>query len=296
MAQPSSRLARNAPLLPVSDARDRGLVFVVATLCFLACLTTLAVLVANRATQGWTTQLQSQATVVVRPRANETPDSAAARAAEALASVSGVVEARALEKSQAEALVAPWLGDIGDLDDLPIPRLVTVELDPRSPATSNDLNRALKAQGLDALVDDHSIWTKDIARAANLARGFGIGIFVLIISAAGAVIAFATRAGLRSRRDLVEVLHLVGAQDIYIARLFQERFAQMAGWAGSLGAIGAALIGAALRLTMDRSDLALTLPIAWGDLLALLPCPLIAALIAAVVARLTAETLIAEIT
>ncbi len=296
MAQPSSRLARNAPLLPVSDARDRGLVFVVATLCFLACLTTLAVLVANRATQGWTTQLQSQATVVVRPRANETPDSAAARAAEALASVSGVVEARALEKSQAEALVAPWLGDIGDLDDLPIPRLVTVELDPRSPATSKDLNRALKAQGLDALVDDHSIWTKDIARAANLARGFGIGIFVLIISAAGAVIAFATRAGLRSRRDLVEVLHLVGAQDIYIARLFQERFAQMAGWAGSLGAIGAAVIGAALRLTIDRSDLALTLPIAWGDLLALLPCPLIAALIAAVVARLTAETLIAEIT
>ena len=296
MAQPSSRLARNAPLLPVSDARDRGLVFVVATLCFLACLTALAVLVANRATQVWTTQLKSQATIVVRPRANETPDSAAARAAESLASVQGVVEARALEKSQAEALVAPWLGDIGDLDDLPIPRLVTVELDPRSPATSNDLNRALKAQGLDALVDDHSIWTKDIARAANLARGFGIGILVLIISAAGAVIAFATRAGLRSRRDVVEVLHLVGAQDIYIARLFQERFAQMAGWAGSLGAIGAALIGAALRLMLDHSDLALALPIAWGDLLALLPCPLIAALVAAVVARLTAETLIAEIT
>ena len=296
MAQPSSRLARNAPLLPVSDARDRGLVFVVATLCFLACLTALAVLVANRATQVWTTQLKSQATIVVRPRANETPDSAAARAAESLASVQGVVEARALEKSQAEALVAPWLGDIGDLDDLPIPRLVTVELDPRSPATSKDLNRALKAQGLDALVDDHSIWTKDIARAANLARGFGIGILVLIISAAGAVIAFATRAGLRSRRDVVEVLHLVGAQDIYIARLFQERFAQMAGWAGSLGAIGAALIGAALRLMLDHSDLALALPIAWGDLLALLPCPLIAALIAAVVARLTAETLIAEIT
>ena len=296
MAQPSSRLARNAPLLPVSDARDRGLVFVVATLCFLACLTALAVLVANRATQVWTTQLQSQATIVVRPRANETPDSAAARAAESLASVQGVVEARALEKSQAEALVAPWLGDIGDLDDLPIPRLVTVELDPRSPATSNDLNRALKAQGLDALVDDHSIWTKDIARAANLARGFGVGILALIISAAGAVIAFATRAGLRSRRDVVEVLHLVGAQDIYIARLFQERFAQMAGWAGSLGAIGAALIGVALRLMLDHSDLALALPIAWGDLLALLPCPLIAALVAAVVARLTAETLIAEIT
>lgn len=296
MAQTSSRFARNSPLLPVSDARDRGLIFVVATLCFLACLTTLAVLVTNRATLGWTSQLQSQATVVIRPRANETPDSAAARAAEALASVRGVVEARALEKTQAEALVAPWLGDIGDLDDLPIPRLVTVELDPRSPATTSDLNRALRAQGLDGLVDDHSVWTKDIAKAANIARGFGIGILALLISAAASVVAFATRAGLKSRRDLVEVLHLVGAQDIYIARLFQERFAQMAGWAGFLGAIGAALIGVALRLAVDIPSLTLALPIAWGDLLALLPCPLIAALIAAVVARLTAETLIAEIT
>jgi cell division transport system permease protein len=38
------------------------------------------------------------------------------------------------------------------------------------------------------------------------------------------------------------------------------------------------------------------LPIAWIDLLAVLPCPLVAAVVAAGAARLTAEALIREMT
>ena len=71
---------RPGPLLPPRDARDGSLVFVVAVLCFLACLTALVALAANRAAEGWTNQLTGSATVVVRARPNETPDSAAARA------------------------------------------------------------------------------------------------------------------------------------------------------------------------------------------------------------------------
>ena len=69
---------RPAPFLPESDARDGSLTFVVAVLCFLACLTLLAVLAADRAARDWTDQLEGQATIIVRPKANETPDGAAA--------------------------------------------------------------------------------------------------------------------------------------------------------------------------------------------------------------------------
>ena len=71
---------RPGPLLPPRDARDGALVFVVAVLCFLACLTAFAALAANRAAHGWTAQLSGSATVVVRARVNETPDSVAGRA------------------------------------------------------------------------------------------------------------------------------------------------------------------------------------------------------------------------
>lgn len=295
-AQVFSRRWRPAPLLPASDTQDRGLIFVIATLCFLACLTLLVVVATNRAARDWTDQLQGQVTVIVRPNGAETPDTAAARAAEALAGVSGVAEARALEKAEAEALVAPWLGNIGDLEDLPVPRLVAVELDAKSPATAKALEAALKVQGLDAIVDNHSVWTRDIAATARGARWVGLGIFVLIALAAGSVVAFATRAGLRARRDLVEVLHLTGATDLYIARLFQTRFAQMAGWAGTLGALGAAVLGAGARLAGSSNSLGAILPVDWLDLSWLLGCPLAAALIAAIVARLTAEAVVREMT
>lgn len=285
---------RPAPLLPQDGGRSGSLLFVVATLCFLACLTAIAVLASDRAARGWVGQLGGEATVIVRPRGGETPDAAAARAAEALAGVAGVAEARALEPQKAYDLIRPWLGDISDLEDLPVPRLVAVTLDRKAPATAPRLAQALKSQEVDATVDDHSLWITDIRRSANLARGLGAVIFLLIAGAAGAVVAFATQAGLAARRDVVEVLHLSGAEDRYIAGLFQLRFARLAVIGGLIGAGVAAVVGAVLRLAGGTGGLTPALPVAWSDLAVVAACPLIAALVAAVAARLTAAALIRD--
>ena len=285
---------RPAGFLPPGDVRDGALIFVVATLCFLACLTALTGLAANRAAHDWSAQLTNQATVIVRPKTGQTPASAAARAAETLAGLPGVSEARALERETAEALIAPWLGDTTDLSDLPIPRLVVVELIPGGPADSRALDRALRAQGLDAVVDDHSGWMEDIRRAAALTRSAGLAVFLLIATCAAAVIAFATRAGLNARHELVELLHLAGAEDRFVAGLFQNRFAGLAALAGLFGAGAAAIMGAMVRLAGGGEGLTPVLPIAWIDLLWLIPCPLLAGLTAAAAARFTALGLVRE--
>ncbi len=281
-----------APFLPERESRDGALIFVVAVLCFLACLTAMGVIAANRAASGWTGQLTGEATVIIRPRGGETPDAAAARAAEALSGVPGVAEARALEPAKAYDLIRPWLGDVSDLEDLPVPRLVAVTLDPRHPADGKRLAAALRADGVDATVDDHSIWIKDIRRAGGLVRWLGGGVFLIIAAAAGAVVAFATRAGLAAREDVVEVLHMAGAEDGFIARLFQLRFARVAGVAGAAGAVAAAIVAGGLRIAGGGGGLTPALPLAWGDILAVIPCPLIAALVAAAAARFTAMKLI----
>lgn len=287
---------RPASFLPDEDARDPALLFVIGVLCFLACLTALGVLAADRAASGWSGQLRSEATVIVRAQGGETPDAAAARAAEVLAGVAGVSEARALEKEKAYELIRPWLGDVAaDLDDLPVPRLVAVGLDRRKPATAATLSAALKGQGLDAVVDDHSVWLKDIRHAAGVVRWTGVVIFLLIAGAAGAVVAYATRAGLAARRDVVEVLHLTGAEDAQIANLFELRFARVAAIAGAAGALTAGGLGGGLRLIGGGDGITPALPIAWIDLLAVLPCPVLAAIVAAVAARLTARRLIRQL-
>ncbi|PVM87429.1 cell division protein FtsX [Caulobacter endophyticus] len=282
------------PLLPPRDARDGALVFVVAVLCFLACLTALAALAANRAAEGWSAQLTGSATVVVRAKAGETPDSAAARAAETLAGVKGVVQAQALTKDKAEALLEPWIGRDALVADLPTPRLVTLDLDPKAPASAETLTKALQEAAVDAVVDDHSRWIADIERGAGLARWAAMGVFALIAAAAAAVITFATRAGLAARHEVIEVLHLSGAEAPFIARLFQNRFAAMAASAGLLGGAAAVIVGVAARLAGGGSGFTPVLPLAWVDLLAPLPCPLIAALVAGLAARAAALRLLKD--
>jgi cell division transport system permease protein len=290
----TSARRRPAPLLPPQDARDGALVFVVSVLCLLACLAVLAAEAANRAASGWRTQLTGSATVLVRARGDQTADGAAARAAEVLAGVKGVAEADALEPEKAKALLEPWLGHDAVLDDLPIPRLVSVELDPRAPASVAAMVKALKAAGVDATIDDHSLWLKEVLRAGLIAQMAAIGVAALVASAAAAVIVFATRAGLAARRDLVSVLHLAGAEDRFVAGLFLARFARMAAAAGLIAALAAAAIASAAILTGGGEGLTPVLPLAWIDLAPLTLCPLAAGLVAGLAARATAMALLKE--
>lgn len=275
-----------ASLLPTDDRREVSLHFVVAVLCFLACLALLVASAAHRAAEGWGREIRSEATVQVRPGPNETGSSAAARAAEALAGVRGVEEAAALEREKAADLLRPWLGD-AVLEDLPLPHLVTVRLSETAPASADDLRRALTAAGLDATVDDHGRWLADVERSAATAGYAGFAVFLLMAACAAAVVTFATRAGMSARRDVVEVLHLAGARDDFIAVLFQARFARLAAESGLLGAAAAAIVGGALAAAGGGDGLTPALPFAWSDLLWLLPCPFVAATVAAVSARLT---------
>ena len=283
-----------APLLPKGDGRDWTLLFVVAALSFLASLAAVAGLAGQRATLGWRTELTGSATVIVRPSGTDTPDEAAARAEEVVAGVPGVAQALPLDAAKTQALLAPWIGPGGLPPDLPTPRLVAVQLDPTAPASGAAIRQALKAAGIDADVDDHSRWAAQIMRAGLAVEIAGAALFVLIVSVLGAVIAFATREGLAARREVVEALHLAGATDGFVARLFQARFARAAAQAGLAGGALAVLVAVFIKLagTGDEQLTAL-LPIAWTDLAAPAPFPLLGALVAAVTARLTAMSVLA---
>jgi cell division transport system permease protein len=276
----------------VGDGRDRALVFVVATLCFLACLTVFAALAGDRAAQGWRADLAASATVQVRPTGGLSPAQASARAAEALAGVKGVTEARVLDRAEAERLLEPWLGKGHIPDDLPLPRLVTIDLDPAAPATPEALRAALAQARVDADLDDHGRWMAEVEKAGITVRAAALAACALTAAAAGAVIAFATRAGLAARRDVVEVLHLTGAHDRFVAGLFQRRFAALAARAGTYGALAAVAIAAAARFFGGSEGFTPVLPLDWMDLAAAIPCPLLAAAVAAVSARRTALSIL----
>lgn len=280
-----SPFAGRAGLLPRDAAGESWLAAVIGVLCFMACLAAVGAVAADRAAHGWAHQLRAEATVQVRPRVGETGPAAAARAAETLAGVRGVEEAVAMDRKTAEDLLRPWLGD-AVLPDLPLPFLVTVRLTPDAPASAVVLSRALAEAGLDASVDDHSLWRGEVERSAGLITALAIAAFLLTAGAAAAAIVYATRAGMKAQEAVIETLSLSGATGSGIAWLFQRRFGLLAAGAGLAGAAAAALLIAGLRAMGGDGGLTNALPLAWGDILLLSPCPVLAGTVALVAARI----------
>lgn len=271
-------------LLPALAKHEIALHYVIGVLCALACLAAIIVSSSHRAAQGWSRDIRSEVTVQVRASGLESPTDAAAKAAEVISGVKGVDEAAALEPQKAKDLIKPWLGD-AILDDLPIPNLVAVRLNAKHPASVISIKKALDLAQLDASVDDHSIWLKDIEQSALIVRLISLSIFIIVGSATAAAVSFATRAGLAVLKDVVEVLSLCGATDIFVAERFQYRFGRMAFEAGLMGSVVAALLVSVIKLTTQSQSLAIALPFVWSDLLLLIPCPLFVAGLAAITAR-----------
>ncbi|MCA1972046.1 MAG: cell division protein, partial [Caenispirillum sp.] len=200
-----------------------------------------------------------------------------------------IVVARPLEEAQLVGLLEPWLGSSDLVRDLPLPRLIDVQVAEGARPDLAGLARALREEVPGATLDDHQVWLSGII---DLAEGFsllGIVVVGLVAAALAATVIHATRLGLEVHRDQIEVLHLIGAHDRYIAQQFAAR---MVGWTLEGGLVGLVLAMPTLMLVAwlaQDLEQGLLPPFSlgfWGWMaLALVPAS--AALLALVTARVT---------
>ncbi|MFE1603186.1 cell division protein FtsX [Methylobacterium sp. ID0610] len=246
-------LRRNAPLVPTDSSASRALAAVIAILTFLAALCAgAAEIVASSAAQ-WQGAVANEVTIQIRPGPGRDTEADVAKATELARDTPGIAGTRALSKTESERLLEPWLGSGLDLGDLPVPRLITVRLTGSGP--SADLpglrQRLVQAMPGVASLDDHALWISRLSTMANTFVGVGVGIVALVLLATGLAVTFATRGAMAGNREVVEVLHFVGADDDFIAREFQRRFFRLGLRGGAIGA-AAALGVLALGGTLAR--------------------------------------------
>jgi cell division transport system permease protein len=278
-----------APLLPKEDAREAALFFVVCALCFLACLSGLVARSAYSAADEWTNRVTGQITIRVKG-----DDGDVTRAVQLVKTTPDITSARALSRAEAEDLLRPWLGATGVPADLPLPHLIAAEASPAAAEAGGMGERLavmLKAANIDAIVDDHIVWSKDVKRATDSAGLIAL-VAVALLGAIGiAVIAFATHATLLARKDIVELLHLTGARDSFISRLFETRFLMLGVQAGALGALLAFGAAAFILYLAKQSDqqiwLLPQLSLSLADGLILGVSPLVAGVSAMIAAKVT---------
>lgn len=239
-----SRLAVRKPsqLIPENTVAGNALTIVVAIMCFLACLTLGAVTLVREASRDWQGDILREITIQVRPVDGLDTDAEAAKAATVARLAPGVAGAEVISREESEALLEPWLGTGLDLGDLPVPRLIVVRLSDPSLVNLADLGSRLQSQVPGASIDDHRAWTSRIETMADVTVLVGLSILALVFTATVLSVVFATRGAMAGNRDVVSVLHFVGAEDGYIAREFQRHFLLLGLRGGLIGASAAALI------------------------------------------------------
>jgi cell division transport system permease protein len=276
--------AADARLLP--EGRLSGpMPWVIAIMMFLTVLAAAAGLGLGTAASSLDRETGNRATVqIVEPNPDKREAEAKAAVA-ALARAPGVTAARRVDAGEMEELLEPWLGPGGLEGDLPIPAMIDVEL--REGTRPDGLRPVLAAAAPSARVDDNAQWLAPLARLIGSLRWLAGALVLLMIAATAATVVLAARAALDTHRSTIEVLHLMGATDVQVARLFQRRIALDALFGGIVGLAMAAavllLIGS--RLGALGSDLLGSAELPWLSWAALVGLPVFGVLLAMIVAR-----------
>lgn len=219
---------------------DRILPFLVAAMAFLAALALAGFVAAASLSQHWQQGAGANLTVQVPRPADPAPDGGSRqdRVLAILRAAPGIAQASALSATELADLLRPWLGSATQTLAVPLPAVIRVRL--VSPTTNLDsLTRTLETEIPGTLVESHQIW---ITRLAALARSLQAcaGVALLVVAGvAAAVVTVATRAGLSSRREAIEIVHGLGATGGYIAGRFAGRATALATLGGLAGALAA---------------------------------------------------------
>jgi cell division transport system permease protein len=223
----------------------RVMSWVIAIMLFLTLLAGAAGLATGQAARALDRQMAGRLTVQVVEGEAQRRDAAATRVLAVLRAHKDVARARAVPQADLARMLEPWLGNDAGAAGLPIPALIDVDLTSDDGAAVARVAASVTRASAAARVDSHATWLGPVGRLLDTAAWLAGAIILLMLGATAAVVMLAARAGLEAHRGTIEVIHMLGATDRQVARLFQRRIALDAGIgavAGSVFAVAAILL------------------------------------------------------
>ncbi|WP_049641135.1 cell division protein FtsX [Candidatus Rhodobacter oscarellae] len=224
-------------VVPPTGFTVRLTFFSSSAMAFLAVFALALSFATGRLADRWGSELARSSTIRISAPAGQVEQQVQATL-RVLETTPGVSETRVLGEDEQRALLEPWFGPDLPLDSLPIPRMVEV-IEAGDGYDSEGLRLRLRAEVPGAVLDDHTRWRRPLIRAADRLRLLGWVSIGLIGAAMAAMITLAAQSALSANAQVIRVLRLVGARDVYIARAFVRRFTLRA----FLGALTGTILG-----------------------------------------------------
>ncbi|MBU0554921.1 MAG: FtsX-like permease family protein [Alphaproteobacteria bacterium] len=265
-----SRPYRPGPLLP--QGRLTGpMPWVIAIMMFLTVLATGAGLALNQGARALVEEVSGRVTVQVAEADPEVRGQAVRRIVVLLEQAEDVGAIRVVPESELAAQLAPWLGNDLQIADVPLPALVDADLLAPESARAERLallDKAVKDINANARVEPHADYLSPLARLVGTIGFLAFAVVALMAFATGAVVVLAARGAHATHRGTIDIMHMLGATDAQVVRLFQRRMMLDALFGGVVGYIAATvviiLVGRSMQAVASDLVSSASLPgIAW---------------------------------
>ncbi|MBV7265133.1 FtsX-like permease family protein [Erythrobacter sp. WH131] len=201
-----------------------------------------------------------------------------------------VTSVRVVPEEELIALIEPWLGSAAQSDEVPIPALIDVELS-RSVTGADiaELESALEAVVPEARIDAQSDWLRPVYDALSALQYLALALIALVALATAAAVWLAARSAFSNHEDTVEILHLLGATDAQVTRIFQRSVLRDAAFGATIGLFVG--VGAVWLLSQQFSALNSGMigggALGWQDWVVIALVPVAGVLLALVTGRIT---------
>jgi cell division transport system permease protein len=263
--------------------------WVLAIMMFLTVLSAGAGLALGSAVSGLAANLSGRVTVQLPEPSAEIREAQIKRVSAELKKLAVVAAVTPVSEEKMVALLEPWLGTDGLDSDLPLPALIDVDLRRATPEDITLVRDTVKATTPSARVDEDAKWLSPLSSLLKALQWLAVSVVLLMAAATAATVILSARGALNTHRPTIDVMHLLGANDDQIAKLFQRRTALDALFGGAVGLLAAmiAMLLVGNRLSAIESDLLGSASIGWSGWAVLLALPLLGVLLSTIAARLT---------
>lgn len=135
----------------------------------------------------------------------------------------GVDKVRIVSDKQVSKLMSPWLGNNVDIQALPMPKLIDVRLTDYSASDFDAIAKELYQVAPYTSINVHQVWLNKLIAFAKSVKLLALSVLILVLSICSFSIFYATKTSLGIHRDIIEILHIMGATDDYIAKQYARR-------------------------------------------------------------------------
>jgi cell division transport system permease protein len=280
-------------LLP--DGRLTGpMPWVIAVMMFLTVLATAGGLALHASASAINSDVSDRVTIQVAEPDPQIRGQAVQRIVSLLQNGGDAGSVTIVPQAELEAQLAPWLGSDLKMGDVPLPALIDADIvvaEARRDERIAALGREISAINPHAQVEPHAAYLGPLARLVSGIGWLAFGLVFLMGSATGAVVVLAARGAHATHRGTIDIMHMLGATDAQVVRLFQQRMMLDAAFGSVLGFTCAVIVILLVGRSVGAvaSDLVQSVGLPLRSWLVLPPLPVAGVAVAWLSARITLQ-------